>query len=180
MKKKIAVLISILFALSLTFMASAAMAQSFNPPKSTPSTTAKPGKAKGKAAERLAFITEIQPLLDEIVTNRQQIKTLQNNLVTAKQAALKHIDVLKTDLSKVTAEQLAKISDLIAQVKAVRIDFNASNTDMGKEIHKLRGNRNSRKYDALKTAYENIIQVQEERIDSFKKLISLYNQISLI
>ena len=181
MKKRISIILSFVFAFALLLGGTAAFAQSYAsaPPTGSPSATTKPSKLE-KVAERLAFLKEIQPTLSEIATNRQQVKTLQSNLVAAKQTALKHIEALKADLSKVTPEQLAKISDLVAQVKNVRIDFNSSNTDMAKQIHTLRGNRRTRDYEALKAAYQNVIHVQQERIDNFNKLIGLYNQISLV
>ncbi len=183
MKKSFFVILAFVFAFSLLFGSLTALAEPLSvPPVSTPKPTKTPKATSNPdiIAQRLAFLKEVQPLLDEIASNRRQIKTLQADLVTARQLALAHIDALKADVAKVSADRLTKISDFVAQVNQIRIDFGNSNIKMLKEKQILRGNLKSKNYAALKAAYQNIIRVQENRIDNLEKLIDLFNKISVV
>ena len=184
MKKRFFIIVAVLFAFSLLFGSFASFAEPLTvvPPISTPKPTKTPKATTkpNKAAERIAFLKEIQPIIDEIASNRKQIKALQDDLDTARQLALAHIDALKADIANVSAERLTKISDFVAQVNQIRIDFGDSNPKMLKEKQILRGNLKSKNYVAIKAAMQNVIRVQNGRIDNLKKLIDLFNIISVV
>jgi hypothetical protein len=180
MKKKLVIALTVLFAFLLMLGNTAAFAAAGNaaPPVSTPAPKAT--NKYGTRESRLAFLQEIKPLLEEIAFNRLQLKSFDNALITARQSAQAHIKALRANVKNVTAARLAKLSDLLLQIKQVHVHFTAGDGGIGQQLKNLRSGRLGKDYDAIKLAYANISSIQQQRIDNLQKLIDLYNQIAAV
>lgn len=135
------------------------------------------GNAIDKAQQRLDFLKKIQPLIEQIQANRQQIVSLRADLKNQRQLAQAHIAQLKTNPGSLTQEQLQAMQTITAQIKECRKTLSATNPQMEAARQSLRAARKSKDYDAVLAAYNSVIALQGTRVEQINKLIGLYKQV---
>ncbi|MEZ4358488.1 MAG: hypothetical protein R2876_07770 [Eubacteriales bacterium] len=167
MKKRIAIILSVVFIFTV-FTGSVAYAANGNNSSSTTSNGMK---------TRSQYIEEIKPLVNEIVANKEQIKSLTRELNTVRQQAQVCIENYKEDIDSVTEEQIQEMQRIMSQIKECNTTLKNSNASMEKNRQNLRTMKQNKNYEAIKTAYKNIISIQEQRIERIQKLIELNKEI---
>jgi hypothetical protein len=133
-----------------------------------------------KAQNRLEFLKQIQPLLEDIKESSDQIASLKNQLKEQRQLAKAHIQSLKSDPSKVTDEQLQTIKNIKSQMQDARAALASTSPQIVTAKQALHSARKDKNYDAVVSAYNNIINVQKTRIELLNKLIDLNKQIAAL
>lgn len=135
------------------------------------------GATSNAMKTRTQYIEEIQPLVNEIISNRAQIKTLKTELAMVRQQSKAHVQELKANVGSVTEEQIEKLQGILSQIKDCRTTLLSTDALMIRHREGLRTTMRSRNYEAIKTAYKNIMTVQEKRIEQIKELIQLNKDI---
>lgn len=166
MKKRIAIVLSVIFIFTI-FTGSVAYAANGNNTDNT----------SNGIKTRSEYINEIKPLVDEIVANRAEIKSLKTELVQVRQKTKSYIKGLKAEVGSITQEQIEKLQGILSEIKECRTTLIGTDTLMIRHRDSLRSTIRSRNYEAIKTAYQNIITVQQKRIEQIKKLIQLNKEI---
>lgn len=133
-----------------------------------------------KAQDRLDFLKAVQPLIDEVKDNRDQIKIKVDQLKNLRQQAKQHIKTLKENPGALTDEQIELIQSLSQQLKDCRNVLKDTNPNMVQQRQNLREQRRSRNYEAILTTYGNIISIQKDRMLDLDKMISINQQIIAI
>ncbi len=175
MKKKLAIILIVAFAFTL-FGATVAYAA----PNDNGNQGGNMQDRIDKAQERLAFLEEIQPLIQQMTQNRGQIKSLKTQLREQIKLAKAHIDGLKGDIDNVTDEQLAQLTQLKTQLQQCRVDLAQTNPTMTQQRQQIRTARRNRNYDTIKAAYGKVISAQQQRMETLRQMIQLNEQICQI
>ncbi len=163
MKKRIAIISAVVFALTL-FTGTIAYAGNF----------------ADKVQTRIDRLEKVRPLLQEVVANRTEIKSLNTKLRAEHLNAKANIKKLLGDVGSITNEQIEEIQSLAADIRGCRNALAATNPQMVQYRQELRTARRSRDYAGIEKAYGNIIGVQEARITQINKLIELNQKIAAL
>lgn len=178
MKKKLAILLVAVFAFSLCF---ASVAYAAPGPGGNGDNTG--GNLEDRiqhTQERLGFLETIQPLVQEMVQNRGEIKSLSTQLREQVQLAKEHLQALRGDIDNVTPEQLQELEQLRTQLFECRRDLVATNANMSQLRNRIRNGRQNRNYEDIENAYNGVIGIQQQRMDTLQKMIQLNQQICQI
>lgn len=182
MKKRIAAVLMIVLALSM-LMATVAYAEdgsNGSNPQTTQSTqlsdSGKPDRA-AKKAERLKFFEQVRPLIQEIKNNREQIKTLKQEFAALRLQVKERLEALKQNPGSLTQEQLQLLKTLKTQLRDCKDALIGTNINMSQHRLTLRQMRRGRNYEAVLTAYGNIITIQKERMERLSNMKEICQQI---
>ncbi len=166
MKRKIAVIISVVLVLSLI---TGTVAYAGNGNGS--------GDTADKGQERQKFLEQLSPLIQQIKANREQIQALHTELIEVHQQARAHVAELRENTDEVTDEQLDELKGLVKQLRDCRNDLVDTNPDMVRERLRLRNMKRSRNYEEILAAYGSVIRLQEQRMEQMQKMIQINEQI---
>ncbi len=137
-------------------------------------------KISEKINEFKNFKAELQPQIDEIKANRQELIQLRQE-ATASYKELKNQvkDLLKgkVELTQEQVEALQQAVDILVADKKLLAETAG---DIFKESVNLRLAKRQRDLDASKAALDEIISIQEKRMESLNKVIDDIKAIELI
>lgn len=173
MNKRIAVVLAIVLTLSL-LMATVAYAGSGD---SQPTNN---GQPSDRAAQRNQFLEQVKPLVQEIKANREQIKTMRTEFKALRQQVKEHLGNLKQNSEALTDEQIQLLKNLKTQLRDRKDALIGTNINMSQERLTLRQMRRARNYEAVLTAYGNIITIQKERMEQLSNMKTICQQILAI
>lgn len=166
MKRKIAIILVVVFAVIL-FTGTVAYAEE----------KTKADKVHEKVQEKLEALKEMEPILAEISANRTEVRALSQELRAQHKACKAYISGLRENPDEITEEQIQEFKDILAEIRGHREELKSTNPQMVSERQNFRTARKNRDYDSMKTALQNIVGLQEERIVKLNGLIDLYKQI---
>jgi len=165
MKKKLGLMIAVVLAVTL-FTGTVAYAAGGNGPAET----------QGAAPSRSQYMEQIREQVQEVYANRAQIAELNAQLVQLRDQTRLHLQEMCDNPDNVTDEQLEAARTIAAEMKTVREQLAATNTEMRQYRQELRTARQSRNYEGIVAAYGDVIRLQEQRITMLQQLVQLHEQ----
>ena len=165
MKKRIALMIAVVLALTL-FTGTVAYATGGNGPNET----------QGAAQDRSQYMEQIREQVQQVYANREQIAALNAQLTQLRDQTQLHLQEMCDNPDAVTDEQLEAARNIAAEIRTVREQLVATNTEMRQNRQTLRSMRQSRNYEGITTAYGDVLRIQEQRITMLQQLVQLHEQ----
>lgn len=123
---------------------------------------------------------ELKPILETIRSNRTEIVELRQEATALFKESKKKVKELlksKDDLSPVQIEAIKQSVDILVDDKKLMVETKG---DIFKESIDLRIAKRNRNIEAYKDALDNIISIQNTRIDTLNKVIEDLKEIGLI
>lgn len=179
MKKKIAIVLTIVLTLSL-LMATVAYAEPGDSQPTDNGQPSAPAQPSNKAAERLQFLEQVKPLLQEIKANHEQIKTMRAEFKALRQQVKELLRNLKQNPEALTDEQIQQLKSLKTQLHDHREVLRGTNANMVQQRQTLRQMRRARNYEGVLAAYGNVVTLQNERMQQLSKMKEICQQILAI
>lgn len=138
------------------------------------------GNTISKLQDRLDFLNKIKPLVDQMSSNMTQVVSLRAELKDQNSAAKTHIAEMKSNVGKLTDEQIKALQTITSQIKTERAALKATNPQMVAARQALRTARKAKSYDDYLAAYNTVVSLQKARMDQLNKLIDLNKQIQSV
>jgi len=167
MKKKIVFMIAVVLALTV-FTGTIAYAGNGNGSGGS--------ETQGTAQDRSQYMEQIREQVEEVYANRAQIAALNAQLVQLRDQTREHLQEMCDNPDAVTDGQIAAAQSITAEIKAVREQLVATNTEMRQHRQTLRSMRQSRNYEGIIEAYGDVLRIQEQRITMLQQLVQLHEQ----
>ncbi len=175
MKKRLAVVLTIVLALSI-LLGTVAYAAPGDGNGAGAQPTDK-GQPTDQAMKRWQFMEQVKPLIQKIANNREQIRTMTQELAALRLQVKEHLGDLKDDPESLTEEQIQLLKQLRTQLRECKDALIATNGDMSQHRLRLRQMRRDRNYEEVLAAYGKVITVQEERMQQLSKMKEICGQI---
>jgi chromosome segregation ATPase len=133
-----------------------------------------------KIQNRQILKEDIQPLLDQIKANRVKTLQLQAEAAQARAAATQHIKDLKANPDNLTDAQIAALNQAKESLKQSRTDLSDTKGEIKNEMATMKTARKAQNEEQVKTSLNNIIAVQEKRMELIQNCITEMKQIQAI
>jgi len=130
--------------------------------------------------ERQETKADLQPLLNQIKTNRAEILQLKAETRIAQQAALTQIKELKKNPDKLTDAQAEKLKAAKETLKESRAELAKSVGEVKTQKVELKAARQAKNSDKTKESLNSIIKTQQERVTILKGIIEDLKKIAAI
>lgn len=130
--------------------------------------------------ERQETKADLQPLLNQIKTNRAEILQLKAEARIAQQTAVAHIKELKKNPDKLTDDQTEKLKAAQATLKESRKELAKSVGEIKTQKHELKAARQAKNAEQTKESLNSIIKTQQERVTLIKRIIEDLKAIAVI
>ena len=165
MKRKIALMIAVVLAISL-FTGTIALASNGNGG----------GEPQG-TQDRQQDMDRIRDQIDDCRENRVQIAALNAQLLELRTQTRTRLQQMRDNPDGVTDEQVESVRNIAAQIRTLREQLNSTNQGMRQQRQALRSARRGRNYEGIMAAYGEVIGIQEQRITMLQQLVALHQQV---
>lgn len=124
-----------------------------------------------------ALKTQFQPQIDEIKANRAEIQQLRAQAREARTAAMQHIKDLKVNPDQLTDTQIAELKQAKDAFKQIKLDLADTKGDIHTEMLAMKAARKDQNVEQVQASLDQIIAIQQNRMELIQNAIDEMNQI---
>jgi uncharacterized phage infection (PIP) family protein YhgE len=124
-----------------------------------------------KAQAVRTWMKELQPMFQEVRKNNKEIIQLRNTLGQTKKEALQVINKFREQKDTLTEDQIAELKEYLQLMKGDKTEIKEELGTVQKEVLKLRTAKKDGQIDQAKEILQNILEIQQDRIDLLTKAI---------
>jgi Spy/CpxP family protein refolding chaperone len=129
-------------------------------------------KLQQKAQNLKNWNDQIRPLLEQTRTNRADILKLRSDLLNNRSQVKSKIEALRQQKDSLTDEQVAQLKACLEAIKADKTDMKNTIGSVHNQLVTFRAARTDRDIDKAKAALQQVLNIQQQRIDLLNKGIA--------
>lgn len=176
MKRKMSTLVLILFLLAIGNMVAEA-AGITEGRKDRPRIEERREAAQDRVENAKEMFSELQPKIAQAKANRDEIARLKSEAAAVETAAGNRVKELKASSASLTEEQLALLQSALNSMRQNRSALNGSIGEIEAEAQSLRSAYQARNLGQAHNALDNILSIQQKRINLVRQSIADMNVI---
>lgn len=169
MKKIVALILTLVVVFAVSAVAFA------DEPAATKGNGVKAGQAADRLQEARSVAQQFKPQLDRIKENRQTIKSQEQEIRKLTQEIRNKIREMAKNGNSPDDETIAKLEDMLNQLNSHKQELAGTLGKIRTEQLKMIQNRREKNWDAVEENLNNIIEIQNTRIESQKQIIEDLN-----